>query len=358
VLRPPLVLPSNLITTLTLSIIMRSVFALAGLAAVVAAAPAAESSSCPVTTTETYTYDGKKTAYTTITEYPDSPGPTETVTLTERVTTKTNTNYITLGGPYVTTCAEPETVTVSIEHTATSYTGDYSSSSLRPSTSCAPTRAVVDVYPEGTTTVPYTVTSSAPQVTVSTTVEVEGNVYLQTVGTITSTLDQISCTSTVTSTTATASSTVIHALKCAPTNLIGTDGQPGQRYRGAVNDGIASYGSGSTISSDEDGAGANKDASSCCQACQDDENCAASLFAGTDSTYPAPSLPYCQLWTNNKETSGSSCGLGFTIFPGGQQIASTGCGYIAENVYWEGECPEGMSPRDCQVAGYVGALAN
>lgn len=213
------------------------------------------------------------------------------------------------------------------------------------------------MYPDGTTTIPYTTTLEAPQVTVFTTTEVSENVYLQTLGTETTTDTIISCTSTVTSTTATASSTVTQALKCAPTNLIGTDGEPGQRYRGAVNDGIASYGSGAISSTDEDGVGANKDASSCCQACQDDENCAASLFAGTSSTYPAPSLPYCQLWTSNKETSGSSCGLGFTVFPGAQQIASTGCGYIAENVYFEGECPEGLSARDCLTAGYVGALA-
>jgi len=94
---------------------MRSFFTIAGLAAVVAAAPAASSSSCPATTTETYTYDGQAREYTTFTEYPATPGPTETVTMTERVTTATSTIYVTLGGPSVVTCAEPETVTVYVK---------------------------------------------------------------------------------------------------------------------------------------------------------------------------------------------------------------------------------------------------
>lgn len=355
---------------------MRSVFAIAGLAAAVAAAPAAESSSCPATTTEYQTYGGLSREYTTVTEYPYSPGPTETKTETERIATATATHYV-FAGPYVTTCAEPETVTVyvlnkpkrvtsirilisnhrNVEHTATTYTGDYSSSSLRPSTSCAPTRAIIDVYPEGTTTITYTETRSAPAVTSFTTIEIETTNYVMSSGSTTSTIEQNECTETVTSTAATASSTVTQALKCAATNLIGTDGIAGKHYRGSNDDGIASYGNEASTTRDEDGAGANKDASACCQACQDDENCAAAIFAGTSYTYPRPSLPYCQLFNNNKDTSGASCGLGFTIFPGDKQIASTGCGYIAENVYWEGECPEGLTPRQCEQGGYVGQFA-
>ena len=246
-----------------------------------------------------------------------------------------------------------------VEHTSTSYTGDYTSSSLRPSIFCAPSRYIIDVYPDGTTTSTTTVTSSAPQVTSYTTTTTIATSYQVTTGSTASTISVDDCSVTVTSTTAIASSTVTQALKCAPTNLIGTDGIAGQHYRGAINDGIASYGSGSaTIGDISSGEGANRDASACCQACQDDENCAASLFAGTDYTYPAPSLPYCQLWTNNQDTSKASRGLGFTIFPGDQKIASTGCGFIAENVYFEGDCPEGLTPRECESGGYVGQFVN
>jgi len=90
---------------------MRSFFTLAGLAAAVAAAPTAESSSCPATTTERQTVDGQKHEYATVTEYPASPGPTETVTSTKWANNGTVTHYI-YNGPYVTICADPKTVTV------------------------------------------------------------------------------------------------------------------------------------------------------------------------------------------------------------------------------------------------------
>jgi hypothetical protein len=214
------------------------------------------------------------------------------------------------------------------------------------------------VYPEGTTTITQTTTLSAPQITSFVTVQTEETNYAYVSGTSTITYSEDNCVATTTSTTATASATSTYALKCAPTNMIGTDGIAGQRYKGAIEDGIASYGSGSsTPEGFEDRSGAHQDASACCQACQDDANCAASLFAGTSYTYPAPSLPWCQLWNKNADVYGSSCGLGFTIFPGDKQIASTGCGYIAENVWWEGECPEGLTPRECENAGYVNSLA-
>lgn len=89
----------------------------------------------------------------------------------------------------------------------------------------------------------------------------------------------------------------------------------------------------------------------------------------TDSTYPAPSPPWCQFFDQNDSpaTSASSdeeegedeegCGLGFTIFPGEMKMAQAGCRLIAENVYAEGLCGEGMTARECQESG-VGGLVN
>lgn len=163
------------------------------------------------------------------------------------------------------------------------------------------------------------------------------------------------CTTTVTSTTGTAAP-VTQALKCAPTNLIGTDGKPGRRDRNAPWDGIASYGAGSIVPAEgrENGTGIHKDASACCQACQDDEACAASIWSGSPSDYPEYMPPSCKLFTQNEE----SCGLGFTIFTGEEKMAQAGsCGYIAENVYAEGLCEEGQTPRECEEAG-VGKIVD
>ncbi|KAI7361774.1 hypothetical protein KC336_g21777, partial [Hortaea werneckii] len=82
------------------------------------------------------------------------------------------------------------------------------------------------------------------------------------------------------------------------------------------------------------------------------------------STYPAPSLPWCQFFDQNNSPSTYSsdeddegCGLGFTIFPGEMKMAQAGCGYIAANAYAEGLCEEGMTARECQENG-VGGLVN
>jgi hypothetical protein len=177
------------------------------------------------------------------------------------------------------------------------------------------------------------------------------------------------CTETVTSTTATASSTATQALKCAPTNLIGTDGLSHSRsgYRGLPENGIAWYGIawyGNTGPSppgyDRDFAtGAHKDASACCQACQEDPKCVASIWSGTSSTYPSPSVPYCDLYYGSSEDGKGeeTCGLGFTVYRGDKQIAQSGsCGYVAENVFADGICPEGMTPGECDKQGISGRL--
>lgn len=185
-------------------------------------------------------------------------------------------------------------------------------------------------------------------------------------GSTTSTVSDDSCTSTAKSTTGTASSTSTQALKCHPTNLIGTDGIAGQRgIRGAQEDGIANWGAiGGPVgrgTADEEGEGANKDASACCQACQDDKDCSASLFAGTVFTYPRARFPWCILFSQpegqTEDQSDEKCGQAFTIFPGDKAFAQTGCGYIAENVYADGLCEEGQSPRECEQSG-IGRVLN
>lgn len=88
----------------------------------------------------------------------------------------------------------------------------------------------------------------------------------------------------------------------------------------------------------------------------------------SDSTYPAPSPPWCQFFNQNDSPStyassdeeggdAEGCGLGFTIFPGEMKMAQAGCGFIAENVYAEGLCEEEMTARECQESG-VGGLVN
>lgn len=190
-----------------------------------------------------------------------------------------------------------------------------------------------------------------PAATANTTSTVSTNTYTIITADITSTYTD-SCTDTVTSTTGTASSTTItQNAKCAPTNLIGTDGIAGQRYRGAPLDGIANYGSGAGYSSNKS---ADKDASSCCQVCQEEENCAASIWVATPQGGQGDHEPFCQLFNNNQQSYGEGCGLGFSVFPGDKKIAQSGsCGYVAEHVYADGVCFEGDSTRECaSYAGY------
>ena len=163
------------------------------------------------------------------------------------------------------------------------------------------------------------------------------------------------CTSTILEITGTATSTATQAAKCAATNLIGTDGIAGQRWRGTPLDGIANYGSGDGGSKDE---GAHKDASACCQACQDDENCAASIFVGGPTTYEnngqVDGTPFCQLFNRNPRSEEEGCGLGLSVFPGDKLVAQSGsCGYVAQIEYAPGTCFEGDSVRECShYAGY------
>ena len=249
-----------------------------------------------------------------------------------------------------------------VEYTSTVYAGDFTSSSLRPSTSCAPARKFVYKYP-GTTTATYTnwlyaSTTTAPAVTL----ETQATEYI-TNSASTSSIDGY-CTSTITSTTATANATATQALKCAPTNLIGTDGLSHARsgFRGLPEDGIAWYGNTARSPPGYDRefpTGAHKDASACCQACQEDPECAASIWSGTSSTYPSPSVPGCDFYygTPQDGEGEGTCGLGFTIYKGDKQIAQSGsCGYIAENVFSDGICPEGMTPGECDKQGIPGRL--
>jgi hypothetical protein len=90
---------------------MKSAIAIAGLAAIVAAAPTAESSSCPATTTSTYTYEGKAREYTTVTISADSSLPTEIVTRTSYITTASTTKTL-YANPNVTVCPHTSTTTM------------------------------------------------------------------------------------------------------------------------------------------------------------------------------------------------------------------------------------------------------
>ncbi|KAI7188151.1 hypothetical protein KC363_g5606 [Hortaea werneckii] len=334
---------------------LRKTIVAAGLASAVAA-----ETSCPLTTTTTETSTTPSAVYVWKTVDGRTPLPTDTYTTTVYTATDTTTTTV-ADTSYVTNCAF--TSTKNVEYTPTAYTGDFTPSALRTSTSCAPSRFLTIEWP-GTTTTTATVTHYSTNTYLTETAATPSQSTEWITSGLTTLTRNLSCTATVTSTTATASSTT-QALKCAPTNLIGTDGKPGRRYRGAPNDGIASYGSGSTYPPGfDDRSGAHKDASACCQACQDDANCAASIFTGTDSTYPAPSLPWCQFFDQNNGLSTYSsdeddegCGLGFTIFPGEMKMAQAGCGYIAANAYAEGLCEEGMTARECQESG-VGGLVN
>jgi hypothetical protein len=247
-----------------------------------------------------------------------------------------------------------------VEYTSTVYTGNYTSSALRQSASCAPAISFSYEY-TGTTTNTYTkwlyaATVTAPAVTL----ETQATEYA-TNSASTETYDGY-CTSTFTSTTATANATATQALKCAPTNLIGTDGLSHSRsgYRGLPEDGVAWYGKPGRSPPGYDrefGTGAHKDASACCQACQEDPKCVASIWSGTRSTYPSPSVPYCDFYYGSTADGKGeeTCGLGFLVYKGDKQIAQTGsCGYIAETVFSDGICPEGLTPGECDKIGYPG----
>jgi len=223
-------------------------------------------------------------------------------------------------------------------------------------------RAASDVYP-GTVTKTYTDYVYAETITAPAVTQETQTTEWVTSATTTETVDGF-CSKFTTSIIGTASSTVTQALKCAPTNLIGTDGKSHSRsgLRGLPEDGIAWYGKeGRSPPGWEDNTGAHKDASACCQACQEDPKCAASIFSGTSSTYPRPSLPDCKFYYGSSfdgdRDAGETCGLAFTVFKGDKQIAQSGsCGYVAENVYADGLCPEGMTPSECDAWGVGGVV--
>ncbi|KAM0723189.1 hypothetical protein Q7P37_001389 [Cladosporium fusiforme] len=300
-----------------------------------------------VTITTSYTYSDITATYVTITPTDYVTMSTETPTVYS--TTVTETETVEPNGVYE--CSS--TTTKSVDYTSTVYSGSYSSSSLRPLTSCAPVTHTVRIYP-GTESRTYTSTEYYPTVTANSTVTTASTDYIYVTSGEPWTTIKVDCTSTILETTGTASSAVTQAAKCAPTNLIGTDGKPGQRWRGAPLDGIANYGSGDGGAADEE---AHKDASACCQACQDDENCAASIFVGGPATYENPKAdgtPFCQLYNQNPQSNNESCGLGFSVFPGDKQVAQSGsCGYVAQIVYAPGTCFEGDTVRECaSYAGY------
>ena len=212
----------------------------------------------------------------------------------------------------------------------------------------------MSIYP-GTESRTYTSIEYYPTTTANTTVTTASTSYIYITSGEPWTTIKPACTSTILKITGTATSTATQAAKCAATNLIGTDGIAGQRWRGAPLDGIANYGSGAGGVKDE---GAHKDASACCQACQDDENCAASIFVGGPATYEnngqVDGTPFCQHFNRNPPSEERGCGLGFSVFPGDKLVAQSGsCGYVARIEYAPGTCYEGDSVRECsRYAGY------
>ncbi|GAB7364534.1 hypothetical protein MBLNU230_g5341t1 [Neophaeotheca triangularis] len=320
---------------------MKFALALVSLTALVGA----DDTSCPLNSTSTRSYDRTTTSRSTFWVDAVTPLPSTTITLANFETTGTVTSTV----PGVTTFFVCETTTTEfVDHVPTAYTGNFSSSSLRASTSCAPQTTVFDEY-LATETVTPTFTRDEYTVTEYYTTPYEATYEVTSGLSTTTTQGNRGCTHTVTSATATAA-TSTQDLKCAPSNLIGTDGKAGEPGRASVADGIASYGSGaSTPEGFQDRAGAHKDASACCQACQDDPSCKGSLFAGFTNNYPTWRPPFCQHWLKDSHDDASgTCGIAFTIFPGDQAWGQTGCGVVAENVYAPGPCSEGMSPRQCQ----------
>lgn len=188
---------------------------------------------------------------------------------------------------------------------------------------------------------------NASQITETVTSSKDHTVTITSAGTTTKT-EESYCTTTISDTTGTASSTVTQAAKCAPTNLIGTDGERFARYN--PYDGIA-Y-SGEEAPKSYGGDAASKDPSSCCQACQDDEECAgSSWYLSTDRNYNY--VPACYLY-NMTVGAADTCGLAFSMFPGEKKWMQSGCGYIAENV-WDpnSNCLPGQTARECADRGTI-----
>jgi hypothetical protein len=167
--------------------------------------------------------------------------------------------------------AATDTSQRNVEFTTTVYEGSYTAAPL--SQTCLPNTRTTYIY-AGTATETTTATDGVrttiftpavktktvyPTTTVTST---EYDYSLPRTATSTSTVTSEGwCTKTVT--TATAAATATYAAKCAPSNLI--SGSSPHNFA----DNEPNY---------DPSAAANKDASACCQACVDDENCAASWF--------------------------------------------------------------------------------
>ncbi|KAK5108021.1 hypothetical protein LTR62_008856 [Meristemomyces frigidus] len=215
--------------------------------------------------------------------------------------------------PFTSTFTETEQSTSSLESTSTLYTGTFTFST--PRTAC-PTQQTTytAIYPAGTTTSYTTDTTYTYAPSYYPTVY---TVYTFTTKTAYATLTLFGGVTTVptltytesthcsaTTYTATASTTATQSAKCAPTNL----------YLGV--NGIEQFNDGFAERDDVPGA---YDASSCCQLCQDDGNCAASSWYGSCSLYYTNSTgPVCGQVFNLAEQPGG--GVGFGI--------QTGCGIV------------------------------
>lgn len=201
------------------------------------------------------------------------------------------------------------------ESTSTVYTGSFTPTPL--ATYCPTSMSYVDVYSGDEVTETYTYTSM-PLVTITTTVSTLRTEYYYG-ATTTETLpvsafEYASATSTrtiesdctSTSYTATASTTTTQSAKCAPTNFVMNLSSVGNQ------DGLDAK----NLWQGEHPA--NKDASTCCQACVEDDECVAMDFYSHTG---------CSLYL------GSECGKSIQVtydFPGAEGFsAQAGCGSIA-----------------------------
>ncbi|KAM0716654.1 hypothetical protein Q7P37_008099 [Cladosporium fusiforme] len=299
-----------------------------------AAAPSCPKVHATVTSTDTWSAATTVSDYKTVTEDPVTWTRTHNsynATITESakgdspdtssiwVTDTTETELVTTTNLYTYTCSE--TVTTSAESTSTVYTGSYSSD-LAPY--CSTSTQWDETYLGGTVTETGTKTVNQPiswtdeyipagtrtitsyestPTEYHTRTEWESVTGTQTIST--------SCTSSVY--TATASAAVTQTAKCAPKNLI--TNVEFRDYRDNYD---------RMAQKDIRDGEPMKDASSCCQACQDDEQCIAMDYNEGWS---------CTLFLNIEE---NDCPLAFTIQRGepgwGRYfVVAEGCGQIKED---------------------------
>jgi hypothetical protein len=199
------------------------------------------------------------------------------------------------------------------ESTSTVYTGSYTPTAL--TTYCPTSTAYEDVYASGEPVTSTVTETSIPVVTViSTAYEVYTDYYYDTTTTVTSHYSAFDYTTetstqtyasdcTSTSYTTTASTTTTQSAKCAPTNFVMNLSSVGNQ------DGLDAE----NLWQKQDPA--NKDASTCCQVCVEDEDCVAMSFYSGCSLY-----------------RGSECGKSIQVtydFPGANGfMAQAGCGAV------------------------------